>query len=237
MKDKKNLGVFIGLFVSGVIVGILIFNLFDKQTTELDNNKDIIKENNDDDVVIDDTSDNEIVDTTSTENDNVQNGDGSSNERYNMYISGLKNSLRNLKNADSFEEFKDSYLIILGGDYFTLSQNKISSRIKIEQNGDTYLNFEKNSKLAKKYGENYKVSTNIVNAGIVEHGQDASVFFWFINEKGEFLYIDINEYDIDKIEVNKINELKNVVDVTTMYNGEADILVAIDIDGKYIDVN
>lgn len=68
------------------------------------------------------------------------------------------------------------------------------------------------------------------------HGHDAQAFLWFINDKGKFLYINIIQHSVPNLELKKIDNLKNIVDVTLMYNGVADILVAIDIDGNILKI-
>ena len=68
------------------------------------------------------------------------------------------------------------------------------------------------------------------------HGHDAQAFLWFINDKGEFSYINIIQDSIPNLELKKIDNLKNIVDVTLMYNGVADILVAIDIEGNILKI-
>ena len=69
-----------------------------------------------------------------------------------------------------------------------------------------------------------------------QHGHDAQAFLWFINDLGEFSYINIIQDSIPNLEPKKIENLKNIIDVTLMYNGVADILVAIDIEGNIIKI-
>ena len=153
------------------------------------------------------------------------------NEKYNTYITGLKKSMEKTK-----EEYSDSYFLnnLIGGDF--LETVGIYPYIKIQNNGDAYLNLEKDSAVGKKYGEKYKIATNIVNAGLEIHGHDAQAFLWFINDLGEFSYINIIQDSIPNLEPKKIDNLKNIVDVTLMYNGVADILVAIDIEGNILKI-
>ena len=153
------------------------------------------------------------------------------NEKYNAYITGLKNNMKKSK-----EEYSDSYFLnkLFGGEF--LETVGIYPYIVIQNNGDAYLELEKDSAVGKKYGEKYKVATNIVNAGMEIHGHDAQAFLWFINDKGAFSYINIIQDSVPNLETKKIDNLKNIVDVTLMYNGVADILVAIDIDGNILKI-
>lgn len=153
------------------------------------------------------------------------------NEKYNTYIKGLKNNMEKSK-----EEYSDSYFLnnLLGGEF--LETVGIYPYIELQNNGDAYLELEKDSAVGKKYGEKYKVATNIVNVGMEIHGHDAQAFMWFINGEGEFSYINIMQDGIPNLEPKKIDNLKNIVDVTLMYNGEADILVAIDIEGNILKI-
>lgn len=153
------------------------------------------------------------------------------NEKYNAYITGLKNNMEKSK-----EEYSDSYFLnnLFGGEL--LETLGIYPYIEIKNNGDAYLALQKDSVVGKKYGEKYKVATNIVNAGMEIHGHDAQAFLWFINDKGEFSYINIIQDSIPNLELKKIDNLKNIVDVTLMYNGVADILVAIDIEGNILKI-
>lgn len=153
------------------------------------------------------------------------------NEKYNTYITGLKNNMEKSK-----EEYSDSYFLnnLFGGEL--LESLGIYPYMEIKNNGDAYLNLEKDSEVGKKYGEKYKVATNIVNVGMEIHGHDAQAFLWFINDKGEFSYINIIQHSVPNLELKKIDNLKNIVDVTLMYNGVADILVAIDIEGNILKI-
>ena len=153
------------------------------------------------------------------------------NEKYNTYIAGLKKSMEKTK-----EEYSESHILknLYGGDF--LETVGIYPYIEIQNNGDAYLNLEKDSAVGKKYGEKYKVATNIVNVGMEQHGHDAQAFLWFINDLGEFSYINIIQDSIPNLELKKIDNLKNIVDVTLMYNGVADILVAIDIEGNILKI-
>lgn len=155
-----------------------------------------------------------------------------SDEKYNIYLKNLKNNL--LKMKDAGENKVDKYLFI-SEENFTLENNKIGN-LSIEYNGDAYLNFTDAGALSKKYGEKYKISTNIVNAGFQVYGQDATVMIWLINDKGEFLYVDILQHGTTTLELKNVKNLKNVVNVSTMYNGEAFIPVVIDIEGNIFEI-
>ena len=226
------------VFLVIAIILIVVMGVFmymqkieaDRQIAELENSASKLQETiNDLQGKIDSISDTiSTNDETNTETNLEQEGKMTADERYSLYINGLKNNLKKLQG--------NSHISLHSGEYINLSTVGINVYGTIENNGDVYLGLERDSALAKKYGQNYKVATNIVNAGIQEYGQDASVLLWFINELGEFSYLGIPDINIENLEVKTIKDLKNIVNVTTMYNGEANIPVAIDIEGNILEI-
>lgn len=158
-------------------------------------------------------------------------------EKYNIYLGNLKNNLLKMKDVGESPdgENKVDKFLFISEENFTLENNKIGN-LSIEYNGDAYLNFTDAGTLSKKYGEKYKINTNVVNAGFQVHGQDVTTMLWFINDEGEFSYIDILQHGTTTLDLKKVENLKNIVSVSAMYNGEAFIPVAIDIEGNIFEV-
>lgn len=60
----------------------------------------------------------------------------------------------------------------------------------------------------------------------------------FINEYGKFSYIQItSDETTNNLNLKEIDKLKNIVDVKEIYNGEANIPVAIEIEGNIVDID
>jgi preprotein translocase subunit YajC len=232
MENKKGSLSTVFLIIAIILIGVMGVFMYmqkteaDRQIAELENNGSKMEETISNLQGKIDSISNTINanDETNVEQEVVM----TANERYSTYINGLKNNLNKIQ--------ENSHISVNSGEHMTLSNAGINSYITIENNGDAYLGLEKDGKLGKKYGEKYKVATKIVNAGIQVYGQDASVLLWFINELGEFSYIDISDVNIENLEIKTIKDLKNIVDVTIKYNGEANIPVAIDIEGNLLEV-
>lgn len=157
--------------------------------------------------------------------------------KYEIYLKNLKNNLLKMKDAGESPdgENKVDKFLLFDGEGSTLENNKIGNLI-IEYNGDAYLNFTGTGTLSKKYGEKYKINSDIVNAGFQLHGQDSTVMIWLINDKGEFLYVDISQFGTNSLELKQDKNLKNIIGVSAMYNGESNIPVAIDIEGNIFEI-
>lgn len=162
-----------------------------------------------------------------------------SDEKYKVYVDGLKESINKLKNLGTSPDGEkyDSEILVNSQNYFTSEKQGIVG-ISLDYTGTAYLESNSDSTIGKKYGEKYKLKSNTIKVGITEYGHDSSLLIWSIDEKGKISYIQINQFDNDiKIELKEYDSLKNIIDIEVIYNGESIIPVAIDIDGKIHEIN
>lgn len=162
-----------------------------------------------------------------------------SDEKYKAYVDGLKTSINKLKDSGASPDGEkyDSEILVNSQNYFTSEKQGIVG-ISLDYTGTAYLELNSDSTIGKKYGEKYKLKSNTIKVGITEHGHDSSLLIWSIDENGKIAYIKINQFDNDiKLELKEYDMLKNIIDIEVIYNGEAIVPVAIDIDGKIHEIN
>lgn len=174
--------------------------------------------------------------TTSTEI-RTEKVEMTSDEKYKEYVDGLKNSLNNFS---QFGEYYDENLVLPDvPTQYTVFDNLFGVEgIDLKPNGDAYIKLSAESNLSKKFGENYKIGTNIIKAGAMYCGQDASILIYMINDEGKFYYCElVDSYakiTEDTLKFKETTKLKNIVSVEQYKNSY--IIFAIDIDGKMYDV-
>ena len=161
-------------------------------------------------------------------------------ERYKLYTDGLKNSLKTIsKYGEVFDEGKFESHFFYSEDF--LREAGINN-VSLRNNGEVYAELSKDSYLAKKYGTNYKIASNIVQVGTTFAGQEGGIIY-MINETGKFYYCRIYGVPADSqthsLEFKEITTLKNIVNVELLNDGEAMIPFAVDINGNIfsLDVN
>lgn len=161
-------------------------------------------------------------------------------EKYKVYTDGLKNSLKTIsKYGEVFDEGKFESHFFYSEDF--LREAGINN-VSLRNNGEVYAELSKDSYLAKKYGTNYKIASNIVKVGTTFAGQEGGIIY-MINETGKFYYCRIYGAPADSqthsLEFKEITTLKNIVNVELLNDGEAMIPFAVDINGNIfsLDVN
>ena len=158
----------------------------------------------------------------------------SADERFAIYAKGLKESI------SEFYEFGETfdgekYKCAVPVDY-KVNENIFGiENIILNYNGDLHINIASDSALGKKYGNDYKIASNIIKAGALYYGQDASIIIFAIENSGNLRCCLIS--DTTKLELKTITNLKNIIEVQSYNNGESPSLVAIDIDGKMYKIN
>lgn len=160
-----------------------------------------------------------------------------SDEKYKAYLDGLKNSLNNFS---QFGECFDENLVLpdVPTQYTAFDNLYGVEGINLKTNGEVYLKLTPENDLYKKYGEDYKIGTNIIKAGAMYCGHDASVLLYMISSIGKFYYcelIDLSRNTTeDTYKFKETAKLKNIVSVEQHKNSY--MIFAIDIDGKMYDV-
>ena len=159
-------------------------------------------------------------------------------ERYKNYINGLKNSLKTVNEYGEtfYGEKYDACLFYSGS---ILEFDGIEN-VYLKSNGDLYVQLSKDSYLGKKYGTKYKMTSNVVRAGVTEDGQDGNGIY-VIKDDGKFYYCKFSGWGADSsensLELKEITELKNIVNIESLHNGETMIPFAFDIDGNIFDIS
>ena len=182
----------------------------------------------------------EKIDNTNTANKEENNSeetetkvvtkDMTADEKYKVYAEGMKKSIRKFKGAgEVYEEGQTD--VELGENcqnIWTAEENGIMG-IYLDYTGTAYLRLNTNKVLGKKYGEKYKIASNIIKVGANAFGQDDSLVAWALDDEGKLHYAFIGEVDASTLEVKEYNKLKDIVDID-QYNYIS--LCAIDIEGN-----
>lgn len=175
-----------------------------------------------------------LTTTTDTKTEKVE---MTSDEKYKVYVDGVKNSLNNFS---EFGEYYDENLVLPDvPTQYTAYDNLFGIEgIDLKTNGDAYIKLSSESNLYKKFGENYKIGTNIIKAGAMYCGQDASILLYMISNEGKFYYCELLDsyakVTENTLKFKETTKLKNIVSVEQYKNSY--MIFAIDIDGKMYDV-
>ncbi len=161
---------------------------------------------------------------------------GSDTEKYKNYAKGVKASLTKMKGAVKVPGEKNSNATIICF-FDDLIKDKGINSIYLDYAGNAYLNLDKDSKIGKKYGTDYKIGSNIIKVGISEFGQDYNNMIWMINETGNVFYMNISQFDTDvKLNFRKLGDLQNIIAIEQIA-AEGIELCAIDINGKMHEID
>lgn len=178
----------------------------------------------------------------------------SSNELYLKYISNMKKNINSLQegktetlkiseNEQEQVTIYDCFEKIFEISNYDNSENNYTTNISVEinSNEEAYISFEQDTKLAKKYGNRYKLSDNIIQLFEIDaSAQSIDKFIFMLKEDGTLLYINSNDLENGNIEVKSVNYVKNIVNIDLKTSYTSDInktIVAIDIDGNMYELN
>ncbi len=158
-------------------------------------------------------------------------------DNYNRFLENIKNSMAKLENVDTNSANENNKSFILE----TALINNIQIEINLDCTGELILITPTNSSIAKKYGKEYKIKSNIVKSGICEIGNNKDYVIWFIGDKGDFEYIKLESKNITskniELEIKKNEDMKNIIDVKNLKTSNESELIAIDIEGKIVKTN
>lgn len=157
-------------------------------------------------------------------------------DKYKSFLGNIKNSMAKLDNADTNSVNEKSKPFIFEKAFITNMQIELN----LDYTGDLYLITPTSSSIAKRYGKEYKIKSNIVKSGICEIGKNKDYVIWFIGDKGDFEYIKIETKNITskniELEIKKIEDMKNIIDVKNLNISNTLELIGIDIEGKIVKI-
>lgn len=141
-------------------------------------------------------------------------------------VSSLKSSVQEFYSADKrYEQYINTYsqkikyvlegqskiLINLTGD----RQYELPgiSAVYLNANNEAYVNIEKNSNLFATYGAEYNIGKEVANIFVCNVGNGGYSYIILLNLDGTVTVVNGVKTEEGKLEVEKIEELKNIVNV------------------------
>ena len=177
-----------------------------------------------------------LSDTLSENVTNNSTREMTADERYTIYINGLKNKRAEFINNQRKQYSK--YMDEIGEPGIVLWNEGHMYGINVMEldfQGNVNLHMKQGSEFYKKYGNDYKLATNMIDGGILSIGQDESILIYTIDTEGGFHYCTLLDFN-SNLTLKETSKLKNIVRVLGCNDGGGNGVLAVDIDGNLYDV-
>ena len=106
-------------------------------------------------------------------------------------------------------------------DSFTKGDLGVES-VYVNSKAEAYARLKEDSKLYKKYGEEYKLSDNVANVYDYKMGNGINEYIFLLKTDGSVDYIYLNMDDNNKITIKKLKEVKDVTNIIQISGNDAE---------------
>ena len=217
MEEKNEIKIRLGTVVSIFIIFVLIValgivyylgfiadNSSNKEVASLETNNEKLQVSNNDNV-------NNIESTKEDKNDEVKDDNKSKEISSNDYITNFSSSVA--KELGSANEISVDSAV---NGYFGVNS------LSVNANSEAYIQLNEDSKLYKKYGENYKLSNNVANVYCYKMGNGINEYIFLIKTDGTVEYIHLQDDDNNSLKLTKLKKVKDITNIIQISGGDAD---------------